>query len=234
MNRWTTLTFLALLLLPGCGPNSVALQRKPLARPNPTNFVFDASVAEVKLAVKKWYDKRRHEELKANKTREWPGHADEETRKSLTGLLRLPPAMLFWKGDADALAKFLLTKPGDENDAYFYATDSPVGLSQVYFKDGQSLIYFADFHIHLAELGPMKTRVEITTYDPVVNTTARGPWSLERGGRPFIYVPVDPTTVEEYQILRGIGEQLGATNMPAVLVPDSNAPAQPVTKRIRR
>ncbi len=218
--------------LVGCGQSSVSqvtLQEKLLSRPNPTSYEFDATVNEVKAAIRTAFDKRRDEEAKKNRNRVWRGGGDAEDKRILTMLLQLPPGFLFWKGDADSLAKNLLTKPGNENDAYFYGTDSPVGESLVHFRDGQPLIYFADFHIHLTSVGPQKTRVEIITYDSSVNTGVRAPWSPARG-RTFIYVKVDKTTVEEYQILLGIAEQLGVKDMPKCVIPGPDSPVRQLTR----
>jgi len=153
-------------------------------------------------------------------------------KRLLTMALQLPPGSLFWKGDGDALSKGLLIKPGNENDAYFYATDSPVGESQVYFRNGLPLIYYADFHIHLTSVAAQKTRVEILTYDSSVVTRADEGWW--RHGPAFISVNVDPTTVEEYQILLRIGAQLGTKDMPELVVPGPSSPVGQIRKPRRR
>jgi hypothetical protein len=219
------------LALAGCGPpavNQITLQEKLLPHPNPTNHVFDASVSDVKTAIKKGFAKWEDEQLKSNRNRVWKGGGDAEAKRLLTLALQLPPGMLFWKGDADSLAKDLLTKPGNENDAYFYGTDSPVGESQVYFKDGQPLIYYTDFHIHLTALGPKRSRVEICTYDSSVVSGVEQRWAPH--GTSFIRVNVDPTTVEEYQILLRIGEQLGVKDMLPLATATADSPARQLTK----
>lgn len=206
----------------------VAIQERLLPHPNPTNYEFEASVSDVKNAIKKAFDKWLTEQSKHNRERVWKGNSDPEAKRLLTMLLQLPPGSLFWKGDADALSKHLLTKPGNENDAYFYGTDSPVGESQVYFKDGQPLIYFADFHIHITAVESRKTRVEIFTYDSSVNTSVNAPWSPAHG-RSFVYVKVNPTTIEQYQILLGIGKQLGKNDMPPLVTPEPDVSVKELT-----
>jgi hypothetical protein len=143
-------------------------------------------------------------------------------------LLQLPPGSLYWKGDADSLTKNLLSKVGNENDAYFNGTDSPVGESKTYLIASQPLIYFADFHIHLNAITASRTRVEIITYDSKVNTGAYAGRTAH--GRSFLYVPVDPTTIEEYEILLRIGLQLGAKDMPPIEVPGPGSPVRQITK----
>jgi hypothetical protein len=220
------------LALTGCGPppvSQVTLQEKQMPRPNPVNYEFDAPVSGVRDAVRKalgfdW----RLEEARRNRQRAWKGGGSAEAKCVLTMALQLPPGSLFFKGDADALSKHLLTQPGNENDAYFYGTDSPIGESQVYFKDGQPLIYYADFHIHLNALGPQKTRVEISTYDSSLVTGVDESWSAH--GPSFIFVRVQSTTIEEYQILLGIGKQLGTKNMPQPVTPTPDSAVRQLTK----
>jgi hypothetical protein len=232
MNHQLLALFIGMALtFTGCGqqPAGVTLQERLLPHPNPTNYEFEASISEVKAAIKKACgDKWRLAEAKKNRGRVWKGDGDADAKRLLTMLLQLGPGSLFFKGDADALAKGILTRPGNENDAYFYGTDSPVGESQVYFKDGQPLIYFADFHIHLTAVDPRRTRVEIFTYDSSVNSGLYAPWSPAQG-RSFIYVKVDPTTVEQYQILLRIGEQLGTKDMLQLVTPGSDSPVKELT-----
>lgn len=224
------------LTLPGCEQRQsgqtgqVTFQQRVLPHPNPTNYEFDATIGDVKDAIKKAFSKWREEELKLRERRVWNGPGDAEAKRRLTAALQRPPMYLFWKGDADALAKDLLTRPGNENDAYFYGTDSPVGESQVYFKDGQPLIYYADFHIHLTAVGPKRTRVEIFTCDSSVAAGAEKSLTVHRYGNSLITANVDPTTVEEYQILLRLGEQLGAKDMPPLIIPGTNSPMKQLTK----
>ena len=234
MSHWFTGLFLvAILPMAGCGQRHVILQERLLAHPNPTNYDFNASSNDVKEAIKQAFKESLVSAARTNRTRVWNGNGDPEAKRLLTMLLQLPPGNLFWKGDADALSRQLLTMPGNENDAYFYASDSPVGESPVYSRDGQPLIYFADFHIHLATAGPRKTRVEIFTYDSRVNTGIDAGWAPAHGRR-FIYLTVPPTTVEEYQILLGIGVQLGTMGMPVLETPGPNSPTRELRKRIEQ
>jgi hypothetical protein len=224
----TVFTFVGCGLLQGRQVQHITLQQRLLPLPNPTSYEFEASVGDVKSALHRAYNEHwRLEQCKKNEARFWAGDGDAKAKRLLTMELQLPPGFLFWKGDADALSKQLLTKPGNENDAYFYGTDSPVGESQVYVRNSKPLIYYADFHIHLTSLAPDKTRVEILTYDSVVVVGVEKSWSPH--GTSFIAVKVDPTTVEEYQILLRIGEQLGAKRMLPISVPTPQSPVKELT-----
>jgi len=224
----------AVLALAGCeqqgasNVEQVTLQERVLSHPNPTNYVFDASVSQVTNAIRKAYGMDWYlAEAKKNHERVWEGPGDAKAKHARTLALQQPPPSLFFKGDADALSKNLLTKPGNENDAYLFGSTSSVGESQVYLKDDYPLIYYADFHIHLAPVGPTKTSVEIFTYDSSVVAGLDESWSPH--GPSFIYVEVPPTTIEQYQILLGIGQQLGVTNMPSLVVPGPDAPVKELT-----
>jgi hypothetical protein len=226
----------AALALTGCeapAASQVTLQEKLLPHPNPTNYVFDASVSEVKNAVKRGYEKWRDEQREKYADKVWKGAGGTKGKHLLTLALQLSGLTQFlWKGDGDALAKGILTKPGNENDAYIYGGDTPVGESQVYFKDGQPLIYYADFHIHLSAVGPQKTQVDIYTYDSSLVTGVDESWSPH--GPSFISVSVPPTTIEEYRILLGIGEKLGTKSMPRLVTPGWDSPVKLLTKTRER
>lgn len=200
-----------------------------LAHPNPTSYEFDAGPDVIKAAIKNSYEKWRDGQRKKYREKVWGGAGNAKRKHCLTLALQLSGMTQFlWKGDGDALSKNILTKPGNENDAYIYGGDTPVGESQVYYKDGQPLIYNADFHIHISSLGAHKTRVEIFTYDSSVVTGVDLSWSPH--GSSFISVKVDPTTIEEYQILLGIGDQLGTKNMPPLVTPGPPSPVKELKK----
>jgi hypothetical protein len=200
----------------------VNLQEKLLPYQNPTSYEFDAGVADVKDAIGKAFgQEHRTKQWREAQSAIWKGKGDAAAQKSLTDALRWQGAMLLWKGEADVLTRGALAKPGTENDAYLYGGGTCVGESQTYFKEGQPLIYYADFHIHLTAMDERKTRIEIFTYESCVVAGLDESWSPH--GPSLIFVQVDPTTVEQYQILLGIGEQLGTKNMPQLITPAPDA-----------
>ncbi|MGH7979530.1 MAG: hypothetical protein ACREE6_09150 [Limisphaerales bacterium] len=210
------------------GTEQISLQERVLLHPNPTNYEFDAPVNSVTNAISKAFDIWHEKQIKKYQGRVWSGKGDAKAKHLLTLTLQSSGSVfLLWKGDVDVLAKNLLTKPGNEIDAYINDDVSPVGESQVYFKDGQPLIYYADLHIHLTPLNAKKTRVEIFTYDSSVVTGVDESWSPH--GPALISVNVEPTTIEQYQILLAIGQQLGVTNMPPLETPGQDAPVKELT-----
>jgi hypothetical protein len=223
-NRFAVIV-VVVLSCTGCDPHrqTIAFEQKTLAHPNPTSFEFEAPIGDVKNAIKKVFgSESAADRMPTNQHKIWQRGGDDETKRSLSDLLQQPGGTLLWKGDADALADNVLTKPGNDNDAYLYGGVSPAGESQIYFKDHRPLVYFADFHIHLTSISSRKTRVEIFTFGSRVVTGLDKGWSPH--GPAYIFVDVFPTTVEEYQILLGIGDQLRVTNMPPLEVPGPDDP----------
>ena len=214
------LLFGFLLSAPGCGSAQVALQERPLSERNPTNYEFNASVKDVQAAIKRDFSYQWLEELRLKNKNPAP-------TGPLYTALQMQGASLLWRGEGDSLSKKLLRQPGNEEDAYLYGGGSCVGLSQVYFKDGQPLVYFADFHIHLAVVSSARTRVTVLTYGPSVVA------GLERRvahGPAYVFVEVPPTSVEEYQILLRIGHELAIRNMPQIKLPGPETPMRNLSR----
>jgi hypothetical protein len=184
------------LVLTGCGAGKITIQERPLPRRNPTAYEFDAPIDAVKTAI--------------NGAR---GENWRDAQKIHEG------GFLAWRNDNSPFTKDVFTKPGNESDAYLYGLGAAVGKSQVYLKDGEELRCYADFHIHLTSITGSRTRVEILTYDARVHAGTE--WHpFARAG---IWVGVDPTSIEEYQILLDLGKQLGVQDMPKLITPDPDS-----------
>jgi hypothetical protein len=223
------------LAIAGCGQGDqsrqVTFQQKVLPHPNSTSYEYGATVQQVKSAINRAFCQWKDEELAVRARRVWNGPGDIEAKHRLTMALQLPPGSLFLnKEDAYGPAEAVLGRPGNENDAYFNGTESPVDESPVYFADGHRLIYYADFHIHVAAVGAKRTRVEVFTRGSSVVVGAERGWTVHGPNTSFIMADVKPTTVEEYQILLRIGQQLGEKDMPPLITPGTNSPIGEVTK----
>ena len=146
------LLVLATFPFTGCGkPPSAAiiLQEQLLPHLNPTNYEFQVTIIDVKAAIQKGYENWQSEMTKKYRNRVWQGDGNAVSKRVHSRALQLVGLeLLLWKGDGDALTKGLLAKPGNEDDAYLSGQEAPFSESRVYFKDGQPLIYYADFHIH--------------------------------------------------------------------------------------
>lgn len=108
--------------------------------------------------------------------------------------------------------------PADTNDIYLHSFDTPFTLSPIYYGRSGSLPFIAAFHLHLIPSGT-NTLVKITALDTeVINGTKFG-FGPCGPGKAFVLESVQPTTVEEYTILHYLGEYLGVTNMPPIILP---------------
>lgn len=97
-------------------------------------------------------------------------------------------------------AQYVLSQKGNENDIYLYYS-GPIGKSKTYVdKSGNPLDYYADFHLHLVEVGN-KTQVEIITLNPLVVTGRSMFPSLPHFVRKDITAKVEPSGYEEAEIL---------------------------------
>jgi hypothetical protein len=187
------LPVLLALVLAACGDPKVESKRLP--SPNPTTYTFDAGIVEIHQAIRQLYEQQFRERSRYLFTPAFPGE------DNLT----------------DEMAA-LFSQPGNENDAYFSYMHDPVGMSQVYSVAGEPVPYLADFHLHIASQGPGKTRIEVRTLRPEV-LAGRTLLPRHHMTRANIYLPVEPTTIEEYSILLKIGAIIGQTDMPPLFVP---------------
>lgn len=116
--------------------------------------------------------------------------------------------------------KEIFLDPANAQDIYLHTLDMPFVQSSVYRGRIGGLPFIAAFHLHLTANGT-NTIVKIETHDArVINGTKFGFGSCGPG-QANVYVSVQPTTVEEYSLIRYLGGYLGVTNMPALILPKS-------------
>lgn len=199
------LSLWAVLILAGCTTGKVTIEQRRFPLKNPVSYEFNASIDTVKEAI---------------------NEAHGKNSKSRQGTLS--KLFLAWKGNAENwIATEALDGASANVSAYIYGMGSAVGKSKVYLKDGEELKYFADFLIQLIPISPSKTRVEITTeHSQVLAGTEFHPFV-----RAGIWVEVEATSIEQYQILLDIGTQLGVQDMPILLTPETNSPTLKVKMR---
>lgn len=185
--RWVAAGVLAIgLLCVGLWWGVFRISEKQLPQKNPTEYVFDAPIADMREAMR------------------------EAFASGYRGMHIVYPET------NDPVLSGFLSEPGNENDAYMYNWHTPIGESPIYFRRGRPLPYLAKFHIHVTVISDAQTRVQIFTQNPEVIA----------GERPGIhgwahnYVSVEPTTIEEYEILLRIGAELGASEMPELWLPE--------------
>jgi len=95
-----------------------------------------------------------------------------------------------------------------------------LGKSKIYLsKDGNSLDFRAWFYLHLESIDGMHTKVRITTIEPEVivgRELLPGPPHFVRRDKK---VTVEPSTIEEYEILLKIGKLVQEKDMPLLILP---------------
>jgi hypothetical protein len=194
--------------LVGCQSKYI-IEERVLPRRNPTTHEFNYPIGKVKEAIEKVRGSKWHDDQKLHER-----------------------PVLAWKGTENPFATKIFDDPKNENDAFLCGVGlgESVGKSNVYLKDGQQLTYYADFQIHLTSISPDQTRVEIKTFDShVLAGTEWHPFAVAG-----IYLVVEPTSVEEYEILLDIGKQLDVLDMPTLIFPDSKSATKKVKEPRRR
>lgn len=112
----------------------------------------------------------------------------------------------------------IFEKPGNKLDLYLSPVGSPIiSHSKVYKKFWKSLEYFAEFQLHFEPINEAETKITVITYDPEVLY-----WGFEIFNTGHAYVnfkKVEPTTIEEFEILLRIGKLVGEKDMPPLKLP---------------
>lgn len=148
--------------------------KEKLLVPNPTSYVFDAGIEDVRKAILT----RVEDSLDG-----YTVYAKEDY-------------------DNDILSKNI------KNDALLRNHDDV--KSKMFFRFGNPLPYFPEFIIHLDSISEKKTNVVVYTSD---TTIVVGGIGVPHFGYTW-EKKVSPSTIEEYEILLLIGQQLGQEGMP--------------------
>jgi hypothetical protein len=201
------LIIFAIALLPlACSRDVSRIQTRSLATPNPTNYTFSLSLQEVQ--AKAW------EAFSIEHQVTNPIFGPLPASSHLDKMDILVPEC----ATNAAFGEAVFRDPANTNDLYLHSMHSPFVYSPVYFGKNGGLPFIAAFHLHFTE-NLTNTIVSITAEDTeVVNGTkfGFGPCGPGMGNN---YVKVQPTTVEEYSILRYLGNYLRVTNMPPLVLP---------------
>ena len=173
--------FLALsIILVLCIAIRGCYSKKKLDNPNPTSYIFDADIEQVRIAIV-----NNAEKYEKNKMYLWSISEDKE----------------------------IIFHTDIKEDAWLHHFNNR--YSKIYFRFGKPLIYFVEFRIHLDSISEKKTKVEIFTLDPEIFLFGVGVGQIGYSRTK----KVSPSTIEEYEILLSIGEQLGEKGMPACNYP---------------
>ncbi|HAM98707.1 MAG TPA: hypothetical protein DCQ26_08840 [Marinilabiliales bacterium] len=113
----------------------------------------------------------------------------------------------------------IFKKPENVHDLYL-VLNKPVSLSKVYYKFWKPLEYSATFQLHLTSIDANRTKIEVITYNGSVFY-----WGIPFPGGDHAFVKekdVQPTTIEEYEILLRIGNLIGEKDMPSLKLPKNS------------
>jgi hypothetical protein len=197
------LSIMLVLLLTKCYFNpsggSIEYFKKELKLKNPTVYIFNKSLNKVKSAIEK--------------SLQFDGA--ESASKPYQG-----SATLLQKNDT-YLHPEIFKDSLNYNDYIFQARQLN-RKSKIYFsiKDTIPLIYSAEFHLHLVTIDSNRTLVQVITYDPWIITGEKTIGFVGEFGRNEYFVSVEPSSIEEYEILLRIGKTLGVKEkMPPLLLP---------------
>lgn len=123
---------------------------------------------------------------------------------------------LYFEGSEYPLeAKEIFTYPENRQDFYLSNVDLP-WLKKSYVYPG--LWYNASFHLHINSIDATHTEVIINTINPQVIIGKKILPTFPHFARDYKYEDVEPSTIEEYEILFLIGQELGM-DMPAIKYP---------------
>lgn len=187
----TFLSFAIILLFTKCYYNpsggSIDYFKKELKVKNPTVYIFNSPIDDVKKVIEKELFYYNHQGALIQK-------------KNYTEYNEL------FK-DSSNSNDYIIVRFRSDSKNYFSK------------KDTIPLLYFADFHLHLIKIDSNSTLVQVITYNPTI-LTGHDTFGFvgEIGGADF--ESVEPTSIEEYEILLVIGEAIGVRNkMPKLLLP---------------
>jgi len=165
-------SFALCLMLMGC------YSTKTMDSPNPTSYVFNADIEQIKNSIK---------QAEANQLRWYSLYFSDKERD---------------------YCDYIFKDSKNVNDVVLHSLKNVE--SKIYFRCGKPLYYYANFHIHLDSISENKTQVEIFTLGPEIVVFGIGYWSIGYTQMKKVL----PSTIEEYEILLAIGNQLGEVGMP--------------------
>lgn len=206
MTRNLAAILAAALVTTSCSHGVSRIQTRSLPSPNPTSWSYPLPVNTVR--------SKAMDAFSIPQQVKQPVFGRHPIEEHLDGMIVAECSTNAVFGEA------VFRDPANTNDIYIRSMDSPFVLSSVYYGKYGHLPFMAAFHLHLTTNGS-NTLVNVAALNAqVINGTKFGFGSCGPG-QANNYVPVQPTTVEEYSILRYLGAYLGVTNMPAVILPKS-------------
>ena len=192
-----------MLITVSCSDGKPHIETNSLPNPNSTSYLFPLPLAEV------------HEKA-------WQAFLiDHQVDQPIFGRQTDPgfePTLFAECATNAVFGEAVFRDPANSQDIYLHTFHTPIVVSSVYHTLAGGLPFIATFHLHLTASDTNTTVTVVASDTEVVGGTkfGFGPCGPGQGN---VYVSVEPTTIEEYSILRYLGSYLGVTNMPPVILP---------------
>jgi len=196
------LVFLVITLCNSC----IGFRTKHLKEKNPTSYVFHAPLTVLRDRIVKDFTKSRSE-----------GINDLISVQEISKMQWIIKDVNNFKNTEKYQRVF--EKPENILDLYLTPANNPaVSNSKVYKKFWKSLEYSAEFQLHMTSINEGETKIEVITNNPEVLYFG---FNIFKTGHSYVYFKeVEPTTIEEYEILLRIGNLAGEKDMPSLKLPE--------------
>ncbi len=114
----------------------------------------------------------------------------------------------------------LFSQKGNSSDFCLESLDFEK-KSKIYLaEDGDPFVYLAWFYLHLESIDEAHTKVRITPIEPKIILGLELLPTPPHFVRRFKEMTVDPSTIEEYEILLEIGNLVSEKDMPPLILPN--------------
>ena len=168
---------------------------------NPTSYVYDFSEMEVRRVLDSCFALSRSQ-LSTKTSEKYRGGL--KSLKILPGKEQVGDSSLRFSGIQDTL----------------YPASSPPRSYVFRDRKGRFLWAYAEYILRICPLEPFKTKVEVLLHDSHVTVGRKLGFNPVSNG---VFVPrnkpVFSTTIEEYEILKYVGNKLGQKGMPPIYYP---------------
>jgi hypothetical protein len=183
------------------------VERKALSSPNPTSYIFSAPYPLVLMVVDQLCAKGRPE-----------SSADTPTSRAIARCHRPSEGAAYRRANPTGQSRYPLYTPGyaPNSDKDHVAVETRILDSRSYYVGGKPLEFSGSFFVDFERAGTGNTRVSVTAIElSARNGTTRG---LHGAVVPNITV-LEPTSIEEYEILLYLGNRVGEAAMPPLRLP---------------